>query len=48
MREGRWLIKDALVVVEESTEARFSAPDGYVELERRDYGESELIFLRHA
>jgi 16S rRNA (guanine966-N2)-methyltransferase len=48
MREGGWLTKDALVVVEESVEARFSAPEGYAEIERRDYGESELIFLRYA
>jgi 16S rRNA (guanine966-N2)-methyltransferase len=32
--------------VEESTAAKFAAPEGYTEIERRDYGESELIFLR--
>ena len=45
-RDGGWLTSGALVVVEESTEAKFAAPKGYTELERRDYGDSELIFLR--
>jgi 16S rRNA (guanine966-N2)-methyltransferase len=45
-RQGGWLAPDALVVVEEATAARFQAPDGFSERERRDYGESELVFLR--
>ncbi|MCX7297313.1 MAG: 16S rRNA (guanine(966)-N(2))-methyltransferase RsmD [Hyphomicrobiales bacterium] len=45
-REGGWLTKDALVVVEEATAAKFVTPEGYEELERRDYDDSELIFLR--
>jgi 16S rRNA (guanine966-N2)-methyltransferase len=45
-REGGWLTPDALVVVEEATSAAFAAPDGYTELARRSYGDSELIFLR--
>ena len=47
-RAGGWLTPDALVVVEEAASAAFAAPDGYTELERRSYGESELIFLRQA
>jgi 16S rRNA (guanine966-N2)-methyltransferase len=45
-RDGGWLVKDALVVVEEATSAKFIAPEGYDELERRDYDDSELVFLR--
>jgi len=45
-RDGGWLTPGALVVVEESTAAKFAAPLGYTELERRDYGDSELVFLR--
>ncbi len=48
MRDGGWLVSGGLAVVEESLEARFSAPEGYEEIERRDYGESELVFLRRA
>ena len=47
-RDGGWLISNALAVVEESTAAKFAAPEGYTEIERRDYGESELIFLRRS
>ncbi|MBS9477389.1 16S rRNA (guanine(966)-N(2))-methyltransferase RsmD [Ancylobacter radicis] len=47
-RAGRWLAPDALVIVEESVEAAFAAPDGFEELERRRYDTSELIFLRAA
>ena len=45
-RDGGWLVSGALVVVEESVAAKFSPPEGYEELERREYGESELVFLR--
>ena len=45
-RDGGWLVPGALAVVEESVAAKLTAPEGYAELERRDYGESELIFLR--
>ncbi len=45
--EGGWLTKDALVVVEEATSAKFTAPGSFEEMERRAYDDSELIFLRH-
>lgn len=45
-RDGGWLVKNALVVVEEATSAKFEAPEGFEELERRDYDDSELVFLR--
>jgi 16S rRNA (guanine966-N2)-methyltransferase len=47
-RDGGWLTAGALVVVEEATDARFAAPEGFVELERRPYDDTEFIFLRHA
>jgi 16S rRNA (guanine966-N2)-methyltransferase len=46
LREGGWLAPDALVVVEEATAAAFAAPDGYDELERRAYDDTEFVFLR--
>jgi 16S rRNA (guanine966-N2)-methyltransferase len=42
---GGWLLPDALVVVEEATDA-FKTPDGFEELERRPYDDSELTILR--
>jgi 16S rRNA (guanine966-N2)-methyltransferase len=44
--DGGWLAPQALVVVEEAADATFAAPAGYEELERREYGDSELIFLQ--
>lgn len=46
-REGGWLKPDALVVVEESADAGFKAPEGFEELERRTYDDTEFTFLRH-
>src|SRR5262247_1653997 len=45
-RDGGWLLPDALVVVEEAAAAGFAAPDGFAELERRAYDDTEVIFLR--
>ena len=47
-REGGWLKPNALVVVEESADAGFAAPEGFSELERRKYDDTELVFLRFA
>jgi 16S rRNA (guanine966-N2)-methyltransferase len=44
-RAGGWLLPDALVVVEEATGA-FRVPEGYEEIERRAFDDTELIFLR--
>jgi 16S rRNA (guanine966-N2)-methyltransferase len=48
LREGKWLIPGALVVVEETKAAAVSAPEGFEELERRAYDETEFVFLRSA
>jgi 16S rRNA (guanine966-N2)-methyltransferase len=45
-REGGWLIPGALVVVEEATASSFKAPEGFEELERRTYDDTEFVFLR--
>ncbi len=45
-RDGGWLKPDALVVVEEAADAGFTAPEGFEELERRTYDDTELVFLR--
>ena len=46
-RDGGWQASDALVVVEEAVDAKFSAPDGFEEIERRSYDDTELIILRY-
>jgi 16S rRNA (guanine966-N2)-methyltransferase len=46
LRDGGWLTPDALLVVEEAKAASFKAPDGFAELERRAYDDTEFVFLR--
>src|SRR4051812_8657832 len=46
LRDGGWLAPGALVVVEEAKVAGFAAPDGFEELERRAYDDTEFAFLR--
>ena len=46
LRDGGWLTPGALVVAEEAKAAGFAAPDGYEELERRAYDDTEFVFLR--
>ena len=44
--DGGWLTEDALIVIEESADAGFKAPDGYEEIERRKYDDTEFVILR--
>jgi 16S rRNA (guanine966-N2)-methyltransferase len=48
LRDGGWLTRDALLVVEEHKAAAFAAPEGFAELERRAYDDTEFTFLRFA
>jgi 16S rRNA (guanine966-N2)-methyltransferase len=45
-RDGGWLMPEALLVVEEAADAGFKAPDGFTELERRRYDDTEFTFIR--
>jgi 16S rRNA (guanine966-N2)-methyltransferase len=47
-RDGGWLTADALIVVEEAVSAGFQPPDGFTELERRDYDDTQLVMLQIA
>jgi 16S rRNA (guanine966-N2)-methyltransferase len=46
-RDGGWLTPDSVIVVEE-TKGAFKRPDGFDEIERRDYDDTQFTFLRHA
>ena len=46
LRDGGWLARGALLVVEEARAAAFAAPEGFEELERRVYDDTEFVFLR--
>lgn len=45
-RDGGWLAPGALLVVEEHAEAELTLPDGFTLLERRDYGDTQVVFAR--
>ena len=45
-RAGSWLAPDALIVVEEAAKSAFAAPEGFTELERRRYDDTEFVFLK--
>jgi 16S rRNA (guanine966-N2)-methyltransferase len=45
-RTGGWLTPNALIVVEEAAGAAFTAPEGFSEIERRRYDDTELVFLQ--
>ncbi len=47
-RAGGWFTPDALVIVEEATKSAFAAPEGFSELERRGYDDTEFVILRAA
>src|SRR3954462_2681938 len=46
LREGGWLAAGALLGVEEAKAAQFAAAEGFQELERRVYDDTEFVFLR--
>jgi len=46
LRDGGWLVPGALVVVEEAKAAAFATPEGFEELERRAYDDTEFVFLK--
>jgi 16S rRNA (guanine966-N2)-methyltransferase len=47
-RDGGWLVSDVLIVVEEAKKSTFAAPQGFAEIERRGYDDTEFIFLKVA
>jgi 16S rRNA (guanine966-N2)-methyltransferase len=47
-RTGGWLTPGALIIVEEAADAAFAAPEGFTEIERRRYDDTELVFLNFA
>jgi len=46
LRDGGWLTPRALLVVEEAKAASFVPPEGFAELERRTYDDTEFVLLR--
>lgn len=44
--QGAWLAENALIIVEEDKRSGFVAPEGFIEIDRRLYGDTEIIFLK--
>ena len=47
LRDGGWLAPGALVIVEETANAQVEPPSGYEVLDRRAYGDTQVLFLQH-
>ena len=45
--EGGWLTPGALVIVEEAQGIEVTLPERFEEIERRDYGETKVVFGRY-
>ncbi len=45
-RDGGWLEAGALVVLEEAGDVEVALPEGFTLLERREYGETQVLVLR--
>lgn len=46
LRDGRWLAKDAIIVLEESAEVELALPEGFTIDDRREYGAAAVHFIR--
>jgi 16S rRNA (guanine966-N2)-methyltransferase len=43
---GGWLASDALVIIEEAADAEVELPDEFAELEKRRYGDTQIVIAR--
>jgi len=46
LARGGWLAPEALVVVEEAAGAEIPTPESFERLERRDYGDTQIVLIR--
>lgn len=46
LRDGAWLVADAVVVFEEHADRDVTLPEGFTELDRRRWGDTQVIFAR--
>lgn len=48
LRDGGWLTPGAIAVVEERASVTLALPEGFAEVDRRTYGDTQVLFLRAA
>lgn len=46
LRDGGWIEKGALVIIEESAGADVNLPDGFAAIETRSHGDTKVMFAR--
>ncbi len=46
LASGGWLIPGAIAVVEDRVDATIAIPSAFAEIDRRNYGDTQVIFLR--
>lgn len=45
-RAGGWMVPDALIVFEEAADAEIHLPEGFEELDRRVYGDTQIVIAK--
>ena len=48
LADGKWLVPSAVVVLEERASATIALPPAFVALDRRTYGDTQIVFARYA
>ncbi len=46
LRDGAWLVPGAVIVLEERASAEAALPDGFEEIDRRSWGDTQAVFGR--
>jgi 16S rRNA (guanine966-N2)-methyltransferase len=48
LADGKWLVPGAIAVIEERAGAEIALPSAFAELDRRTYGDTQILFARYA
>jgi 16S rRNA (guanine966-N2)-methyltransferase len=48
LSDGKWLVPGAIVVLEERASVTITLPPAFTELDRRTYGDTQIVFARYA
>jgi 16S rRNA (guanine966-N2)-methyltransferase len=48
LHDGKWLVPGAIVVLEDRASETITLPPAFTELDRRTYGDTQIVFARYA
>jgi 16S rRNA (guanine966-N2)-methyltransferase len=48
LAQGQWLVADALAVLEERANADIALPPGFTEIDRRTWGDTQVLIARYS